>query len=133
MNRAKSMKRTQQPAGEYEIGYCKPPKHAQFTKGVSGNPGGRHKKPATMVDTLQDVLGESIEVLSGGKRTVITKMQAAVRRLVDKSIAGDMSAFRVLSVFVQALTDSPNVSGSELEELDKKVLENLFRRVARKE
>lgn len=127
MNRAKSKNRTVQPGADYEIGYCKPPKHAQFTKGVSGNPGGGRKKPATMVETLQEVLGEPVEVLVDGRKTVIPKMQAAVRRLVDKSIAGDMTAFRVLSVLIQVLSDSPNVSGAELEEMDKKVLASLFK------
>ena len=26
---------------EYEVGYCKPPTHTRFKKGVSGNPAGR--------------------------------------------------------------------------------------------
>jgi len=119
--------RTHQPAANYQIGYGKPPKYAQFKKGVSANPGGRRKKPVTMAQTLQQQLSESIEVLVDGKRTVITKMEAAVRRLIDKAINGDMSAFRVLSVLSQVLSDSPSVSSSELEELDKKVLAAMFK------
>lgn len=80
-----------------------------------------------MTDTLREQLSEPIEVVLGGKRTVVTKMQAAIRRLIDKSIAGDMSAFRVLAVLAQVLNESPNVSGAELEELDNKVLATLFK------
>jgi hypothetical protein len=117
----------------YKVGYGKPPKHTQFKKGVSGNPSGRRKRPDTMAAVLQDALRETITVFQGGKRKTITKMEAAVKRLIDKSIAGDMSAFRVLSVLTQVLSDSPSGSMSELEPLDQKVLDNLFRRVARTE
>ena len=57
-------------------------------------------------------------------------MQAAVAGLVNKAVAGDMSAFRVLSVFVQALSNSSSVSDTELEELDQKVLASLFKKFA---
>ena len=120
----------EQNMADYEVGYGKPPKHTQFKKGVSGNPGGRGKRPATMAAVLQDALRETITVFQDGKRKTITKMEAAVKRLIDKSIAGDMSAFRVLSVLTQVLSDSPSSSISELEALDQKVLDNLFRKVA---
>jgi Family of unknown function (DUF5681) len=32
------------PTPKYKVGYCKPPKHTQFKKGVSGNPSGRPKR-----------------------------------------------------------------------------------------
>ena len=56
-----------------------------------------------------------------------------MKRLIDKSIAGDMSAFRVLSVLTQVLSDSFGGSISELEPLDQKGLDNLYRRFARTE
>jgi hypothetical protein len=38
--------------GSYEVGYGKPPKNAQFQKGVSGNPKGRPKKSLDFYDEL---------------------------------------------------------------------------------
>ena len=109
-----------------DVGFCKPPKHTQFKKGVSGNPAGRPKGSLNMATVLRETLSQTIVVFENGQRKSITKMQAAVRRLVDESIAGDMSAFRVLSVLTQVLNDSPNGSSSELEASDQKVIANLM-------
>lgn len=116
--------------GDYEVGYRKPPKHTQFPKGVSGNPGGRRKMPTNMTEILREGLGKTIQVVENGKPKTITKMEAVLNRLIDKSIVGDMAASRLLLVFAQVLSDSPNASGAELEELDKKVLETMFRKYA---
>jgi hypothetical protein len=35
----------QTTSASYEVGYRKPPRHAQFQKGQSGNPGGRPRRP----------------------------------------------------------------------------------------
>jgi hypothetical protein len=49
----------QHSSDQHDIGYGKPPKHSQFPKGKSGNPGGRPKAP----------IGISIkEILDGDQR-----------------------------------------------------------------
>jgi len=45
-----------QDGSEYSIGFKKPPKHARFKPGQSGNPKGRPKKTDTMADVLQKSL-----------------------------------------------------------------------------
>ena len=37
----------QMKSAPYEVGYGKPPRHTQFRKGQSGNPGGRPRRTAT--------------------------------------------------------------------------------------
>jgi hypothetical protein len=71
-----------------EFGYKKPPKHAQFPKGRSGNPAGRPKTP----------IGISIkEILDGDQRgkngEVISRREAFVIALVNEALRGDQKAF----------------------------------------
>ena len=122
------MKKTHTANTNYEIGYGKPPKKTRFPKGVSGNPSGGRKKPATMPEILREGLEKTIEVVENGQRKTITKMEAVVNQLIDKSIVGDMTASRLLLMFAQVLSESPSTSAAELEELDKRVLQSLFER-----
>src|SRR5579884_4137762 len=112
MNRTNSQQKKHQPTGDYEIGYCKPPKHAQFPKGVSGNPSGRPKKPPSMAEVLQNGLNRPVTIVENGQRKTVTKMEAVVESLTDKSIVGDVTASRLLLGFARLLSDSPSVSGA---------------------
>jgi hypothetical protein len=72
----------------YEVGYGKPPRHAQFRKGVSGHPAGRPKRPE----------GISIkEILDGDQRgkngEVISRREAYVIALVNDALGGNQKAF----------------------------------------
>ena len=112
----------------------RPPKHTQFKKGISGNPGGRPKGSLNISTVMQRALKETIVVVEEGKKKTISKMEAAVKRLVDKAIAGDMSAFRVLSDLSRILEDSPErATSADLELADQKLLESLLSRFAQPE
>ncbi len=112
----------------------RPPKHTQFKKGISGNPGGRPKGALNISTVMQRALKETIVVVEEGKKKTISKMEAAVKRLVDKAIAGDMSAFRVLSDLSRILEDSPErATSADLELADQKLLESLLSRFAQPE
>src|SRR5579859_5343264 len=109
----------------YKVGYGKPPKHTQFKKGVSGNPSGRPKGSLSMATVLQRCLGEKTVIVEDGKQKTVSKMEAAVKQLVDKAIVGDMHAFRVLSVLTQVLDDpTTRATTSDLEESDRKILQS---------
>ena len=58
-----------------EVGYKKPPKHAQFQKGKSGNPGGRHKPTADVVTAPQRTLGELVTIREHCQ-TRLTRLEA---------------------------------------------------------
>jgi hypothetical protein len=73
---------------DYKIGYGKPPRHAQFRKGVSGFPSGRPKRPP----------GISIkEILDGDQRgkngEVISRREAYVIALVNEALTCNQKAF----------------------------------------
>jgi Family of unknown function (DUF5681) len=116
---------------EATVGYRKPPQHARFKRGRSGNPSGRRKGAPNLATVLQNALSDTIVVVEHGEEKTISKMEAAVKRLVDKAIAGDMSAFRVLSDLTRILDDSANrASSADLEGSDQKLLASLVSRFA---
>ena len=109
-----------------DVGYRKPPKRTQFPKGVSGNPAGRPPGKLNLATVLVETLNESLVVNEGGKRKTVTKMEAAVKRMVRKAISGDMHAFRVLSALVLSSEESATaLTTSELAESDQKILKSL--------
>jgi hypothetical protein len=80
--------RHQRSDNQHDVGYKKPPKHSQFPKGKSGNPGGRPKAPS----------GISIkELLDGDQRgkngEVISRREAYVIALVNEALRGNQKAF----------------------------------------
>ena len=112
-------------------GYRKPPRHTQFKKGTSGNPSGRAKGSLNMATVLENALRETVVIVEDGEKKKISKLEAAVKQLVDKSIEGNMYAFRLLSVLVQALSDNGNPPAiADLEQADQRMLQTLVRRFA---
>jgi hypothetical protein len=78
----------QSDPSDYEVGYGKPPRHAQFRKGTTGCPTGRPKRPP----------GISIkEILDGEQRgkngEVISRREAYVIALVNEALRGNQKAF----------------------------------------
>ncbi len=100
-------------AGEFSVGYKKPPVQHRFKKGCSGNSKGRPRKQAarltllTQNDVEQVVLTEAYRLVSireGDKVTKLPVIQAAVRGLGVAAIKGDRRsqlAFRELTETVE--------------------------------
>ena len=68
---------------DYEIGYGKPPRGRPFQKGQSGNPRGPRRKD--LASLLIAALNEPVYVTIDGKRRKITKREAIVTQMVNKS------------------------------------------------
>jgi len=79
---------------DYKVGPGRPPLHTRFKKGQSGNPGGRGKKQLSAL--LADALNEPVSVTIDGERRKITKREAVVHQLVDKSTSADLRATKML-------------------------------------
>src|ERR1700757_4193255 len=68
---------------DYEIGYRKPPLGRPFQKGQSGNPRGPRRK--TLAALLIAALNEPVYTTLDGHRRKITKREAIVTQMVNKS------------------------------------------------
>ena len=78
----------------YKVGPGRPPLHTRFKKGQSGNPGGRSTK--SLAALLADALNETVVVTIDGRRRKITKREAIVTQMVDKSASADLRATKML-------------------------------------
>jgi phosphoenolpyruvate carboxylase len=116
---------------DYEVGYGRPPIGSRFRKGQSGNPKGRRKGSLNLATVLEKTLREVVVINEGGKRKTITKLEAAVKQLVNKAATGDLNAFRQLRDLVRSAEDRTATSESEKPELtsdDQKVVESVLKR-----
>lgn len=93
-------------AGNYTVGYAKPPAEHWFKPGQSGNPGGRPPKPlppppkeggltSTEASILRVMRG-TVKVKSGEKSRWIASTDAVAEHLLTQSLGGDMRAMRLL-------------------------------------
>lgn len=78
----------------YDVGYRKPPKRSRFQQGSSGNPRGRPRGKRNIATVLTEVLEEKIVITDGGVRKRVTKLEAALVRLVDKAASNTFALGR---------------------------------------
>ncbi|MGH7071958.1 MAG: DUF5681 domain-containing protein [Acetobacteraceae bacterium] len=116
----------------YEVGYGRPPRHTRFAKGTSGNPKGRPKDARNLATLLGEVLAERFAVTENGKRRTITKREAIITELVNKSAAADLKAMTLLFGMMQqieARAGAAGISASGIAEADDAVMKNLAARL----
>jgi len=92
-----------EPAGDYAVGYGKPPRHTGFQKGRSGNPKGRPKGSKNLATLLTEALDEKVQVTEDGKRRRVTKRELVIKQLVNKSASADLRAIKQLTDIVQGV------------------------------
>src|SRR5271170_4553096 len=90
-------------ARDYVVGYGKPPLHSRFQKGRSGNPRGRPRGRKNMSTLLSDALNGSVVVVENGRRKKITKREAIVTQLVNKSASADLKATQIVLAMLRDL------------------------------
>ena len=83
-------------AGDYEVGYRKPPKHTRFKPGQSGNPEGRQKGARNLKTELEEELHEMISIKEGGKPKTVSKQRAMLKSLTARAVHGDSRAANVI-------------------------------------
>ena len=119
---------------DYEVGYRKPPRQTRFTKGQSGNPRGRSPGAKNLKTLLSDALNEFVIVTENGGRRKITKREAIVTQLVNRSASADFRAIKILLDMVrdiEAQTESASAETSAFSEADEKVIEQLRARFSK--
>jgi hypothetical protein len=79
---------------------------------VSGNPRGRSKGSKCLAAVVAATLGERIAVTEYGHRKRITKLEAAVKQLVNRAASGEARAMQLLLALVQASEARPPRRGT---------------------
>jgi hypothetical protein len=113
------------------VGYCNPPQHTRFKKGESGNPKGRPKGTLNLATVLARTLREKVIINENGQRKVITKLEAAVKQLVNKAASGDLRALRHLADLVASAEEraaQAPVADAAISEDDHKVVQGILKR-----
>jgi|SRR6185437_16102154 uncharacterized protein DUF5681 len=119
---------------DYKVGYKNPPIETRFKKGTSGNPSGKAKPATDVLTALEKTLSAPVTITRGGQSLTVSRLEAALERLVGKAAQGDTSAFRILSALLQTYqppTEAPSSSKEELEQADQKILSRILADFAR--
>jgi hypothetical protein len=113
------------------VGYGKPPLHSRFQKGRSGNPKGRPRGKKNMSTLLSTALNASIVVVANGRRKKITKREAIVTQLVNKSAAADLKATQIVLAMLRDLESQADGSADPavFTEADQEIIRRIHARL----
>lgn len=114
----------------YEVGYGRPPLATRFRPGQSGNPQGRPKGRRNLATALNAELNTRVTIQENGRKRTITKLQAAVKQLVNKAASGDPRSMQLLLGLTRAVEDATGGVPEPLSrEADQQVKRDMLRRV----
>ena len=121
---------------DYEVGYGKPPCHTRFRKGQSGNPRGRPAGSKNLKTLLSKALNQSVIVTENGGQKKITKREAIITQLVNRSATADLRAIKILLDILRDIEGQSEVTSPETASFsaaDEKVIAQLRERFSRGE
>jgi hypothetical protein len=113
--------------GDYEVGYGKTPRHSRFVKGQSGNPRGRPPGAKNMKTLLNKALGEVVVVTENGGRRKLSKREAIVTQLVNRSAKADFKAIQILLGMLRDIERDTDPHSSEpiFTEADRQIIQRI--------
>ncbi len=129
------MAEKKKPTGNYEVGYCRPPKAHEFPKDTSGNPKGRPKGARNLKTDLLEELGETMMVREGGRERRISKQRALIKIQVARALNGnDRAAAKIIELYLKVigLEDAAADADLPLTEDEHAVIEKLEERLRRR-
>jgi hypothetical protein len=116
----------------YEVGKRRPPRATRFRPGQSGNPRGRPKSARGLGALVARALGERVEAKENGRRRRITKLEAAVKQLVNRAANGDQRATQFVFSLMHDDQGRPAPQAAhQIGEGDAMVVAELVRRLKR--
>ena len=103
----------------YEVGYGKPPIEGRFKPGISGNPKGRPKRqPSAVADHIDDVLATPMTFREKGRQRVGTRGEVILKVVIDRALAGDLSAAQELLRLIRQAERSGFTTDTRIEIAD---------------
>jgi Family of unknown function (DUF5681) len=79
-----------------KVGYKRPPLHARFQPGVSGNPRGRQKGVRNFGADVKRTLEMPVTLSGNGKSKRVSTQEALILRLREKALKGDPRSLETL-------------------------------------
>jgi len=80
------------PSTRHRVGYGRPPVEHRFKQGNNANPKGRKKKTRNRKVVISELLFEPINVREGGEVKQMPVLEAVLKKLLSKALAGDNKA-----------------------------------------
>ena len=125
-------KRNEVPEPAKSVGYSTPPEATRFKKGSSGNPKGRPKGSLNAATVFIKTLREKVVINENGQRKTVTKLEAALKQMVNKAASGDIRALQELLELArdgEARQNVPGVQNPVIEGLDQEVIDGIMQRL----
>jgi hypothetical protein len=125
--RGKTSKPAASTAG---TGYGRPPEHARFKPGKSGNPKGRPKQSKNLKSIIQQALTSTVTVRENGRLRSVSKIEGVVLSQLERALKGnEKAALAVLRMaghvdLLNGGDGSPD--GDQLSAADEKILARLL-------
>jgi len=101
---------------DYQVGYGKPPVKSRFSKGRSGNPTGKRRRPDEAEHARRLIRQEVFRLLTireGDKVTRMPALQAVLRSQITSAAKGNIQAQRAVLKSVQDFTVAAGARRSE--------------------
>jgi hypothetical protein len=120
-----------EPDSWQAVGYGKPPQATRFKPGCSGNPKGRPRGSLNVTTVFTKILCEKVTINENGKRKIVTKLEAALKQLVNKAASGDIRAVRQLWDSARDAEMKQNASVAPnpvIEPVDQEVIDGIVKR-----
>jgi hypothetical protein len=89
---------------EADVGYRKPPRATRFTKGQSGNAGGRPRGRRREAP-YEVVLGQMVTIREGGVERRVAAAEAFLLQLAKRGLEGDSAAARATLAVIEEITE----------------------------
>ena len=109
------------------VGYRRPPLHSRFEPGQSGNPRGRPKGSLNFTTDLKSTLMAQVALNDGGKPRRVTTQKAALLRLREKALKGDVRALDKLLSYAMAMSGSSVEDAAKSPSADDQTILETFR------
>lgn len=129
---SETQKRSEPSSSAEQVGFGRPPQATRFKKGTSGNPKGRPKGCLNVTAAFTKALREKVVINEGGKRKTVTKLEAALKQLVNKAASGEIRALKQLVELANDAETKQRASsasqGPNLNDLDQDVMQGILKR-----